>query len=72
MAAAKFAVAFGELERADVYQQAADEIRQGTDTYLWDREAERFVRMVNTQPDGTWEVDRTVDTSLAGLWQFGR
>ena len=71
VAAAKFAAAFGEGERAAAYREAADDIRQGTDTYLWDRDAERFLRMVNPRPDGTGEVDRTIDASLVGLWQFG-
>ena len=26
--------------------------------------------MVNRLPDGTWQVDRTVDAALAGLWLF--
>jgi GH15 family glucan-1,4-alpha-glucosidase len=26
--------------------------------------------MVNRQPNGSWQVDRTVDAALAGLWLF--
>lgn len=70
-AASNFADAFGEGELAASYRRAADEIRAGADAHLWGPDEERFVRMVNRQPDGTWAVDRTVDASIAGFWLFG-
>jgi GH15 family glucan-1,4-alpha-glucosidase len=27
--------------------------------------------MINRKPDGSWEVDKVIDASLAGLWQYG-
>ena len=68
--AANFAEAFGESEQAQGYRSAAAEIRRGTDERLWDPENGRFLRMVNRQADGSWQVDRTVDAALAGLWLF--
>ena len=70
-AAANFAEAFGEATRSSRYHQAAQEIKTGADAYLWQPELNRFVRMINQKEDGSWEIDPTIDASLAGLWQFG-
>ena len=70
-AAAHFAEAFGEIERAQNYQRAAAEIKTGVEAHLWLPALNRFARMVNTTEDGSWEVDETIDASLGGLWQFG-
>lgn len=70
-AGAKFGDAFGETERASKYRQAADEIKAGTDRYLWLPRQERFARMVNRTAVGDWEIDAVIDASLAGLWQYG-
>ncbi len=71
MAAARFANAFGELDARDAFEQAASEVKAGTDTHLWRDEAGRFVRMINLKDDGSVEVDWTVDSSVAGLFLFG-
>ncbi|NCO34444.1 MAG: glycoside hydrolase family 15 protein [Armatimonadetes bacterium] len=71
MAAANFAQAFGESELAEKYQQAASEIRTGTDNYLWRPEANRFARRLDLKSDDDVEVDLTVDASLYGLSYFG-
>lgn len=70
-AAASFADAFGETALAIMYRQAADEVRAGTERYLWDEEHACYFRMLYRQPDGTLQPDWTVESSLAGLWQFG-
>lgn len=70
-AAANFAEAFDEVERAQCYRQAADELRAGVDTYLWQAPIDRFARMINRSSDDKWEIDTTIDASLAGLWLFG-
>jgi GH15 family glucan-1,4-alpha-glucosidase len=70
-AAANFAQAFGEAELAHKYAQAAEEVRKGADRYLWQPDLNRFARMINRKPDGSWEVDKVIDASLAGLWQYG-
>jgi glucoamylase len=70
-AAAHFAESFGEIERADNYRRAAEEIKIGAEAHLWRPKINRFARMVNIKEDGSWEVDETIDASLVGLWQFG-
>ncbi len=70
-AAANFAKAFGETDRAEKYHRAAAKIKTGTEKYLWQPRLNRFVRMINRNPDGSWDVDAVIDTSLVGLWQFG-
>lgn len=70
-AGAKFAEAFGEEEAAENYRKAAEEVKAGVDKHLWLSEKNRFARMVNHNPDGTWEIDPVIDASLVGLWQFG-
>lgn len=70
-AAANFTRAFGETERAQNYHRAAMEIKAGAEKYLWQTDLNRFVRMINRNMDGSWDVDATIDASLVGLWQFG-
>jgi GH15 family glucan-1,4-alpha-glucosidase len=70
-AAANFAEAFGETWHAQRYHQAADELRLGVDTYLWQAPIHRFARMINRSVGDKWEIDATIDASLAGLWMFG-
>jgi glucoamylase len=70
-AAAKFAGAFGENASADLYVSAAKEIKAGVEAVLYQPERDRFVRMANQKPDGSWEFDDTLDASLFGLWYFG-
>jgi GH15 family glucan-1,4-alpha-glucosidase len=71
MAAARFCEAFGENDLARTYCTAAEEIKRGVDTYLWQPDANRFARMVKRNDDGSWQVDTTIDASLSGLWLFG-
>jgi GH15 family glucan-1,4-alpha-glucosidase len=70
-AAENFAHAFGEIELARKYAQAAEEVKKGAERYLWQEDMNCFSRMINRKVDGSWEVDKVVDASLVGLWQFG-
>ncbi len=70
-AAANFTEAFGETWRTERYRQTADEMRHSVDTYLWQPTVNRFARMINHTAEDLWEIDTTVDASLAGLWMFG-
>jgi GH15 family glucan-1,4-alpha-glucosidase len=70
-AAAGFATAFGETDRAATYAQAAEEIKAATRRYLWSEESGRFLRRVEVLPDGTIKPDLTIDTAISGLYQFG-
>ncbi len=71
IAAANFAGAFGEIDRAEKYRKAAAEIKAGTEKFIWQPKLMRFVRMINQNPDDSWDIDAVIDASLAGLWQFG-
>ncbi len=71
LAAARFAEAFGEIDLRDTYQKAAAEIKAGTDAWLWNDAARRFVRMVRPTSSGRYQADLTVDASVAGLFLFG-
>jgi glucoamylase len=70
-AAAEFAAAFGEEQHAQRYADAAREIREGMDHYLWRPELGRFARMINVRDDATIDVDPVIDASLYGAFAFG-
>lgn len=70
-AAANFARAFGETEAADRYSKAANQMKAGAESVLYHPELKRFVRMANRKEDKSWEHDRTIDSSMYGLWYFG-
>jgi glucoamylase len=71
MAAAHFAEAFGELERAMRYWGAAGAIKVAMETYLFSRQRGRFVRMLMDNPYGRRHEDPSIDASLYGLFAFG-
>jgi GH15 family glucan-1,4-alpha-glucosidase len=69
-AASAFACSFGENVLADKYLQVADEMKQAMVKYLYHQAKKRFVRM-GTKSNSGYELDMTVDASLAGIFQFG-
>jgi GH15 family glucan-1,4-alpha-glucosidase len=71
MAASNFAQAFGELDTAEKYREAAAKMKAGAESVLYRPELNRFARMVNRKEDGSWDVDATLDASIYGLWYFG-
>ncbi|MFO0655599.1 MAG: glycoside hydrolase family 15 protein [Polyangia bacterium] len=70
-AAAEFARTFGEEDNAVRYSQAASEIREGMDAFLFRPELGRFARMINVTASRSIEVDGALDASLWGLFYFG-
>ncbi len=52
-AARNFAVAFGDRQKAEVYNQAAEEVRAGAEKYLWSDKLGRFVRRLVPKNDPT-------------------
>ncbi len=70
-AAAHFAEAFGESDLAARYDGAAEEMKKAALVHLWDEELGCFVRMVTVSQDGTVQKDRTLDSSITGLFIFG-
>jgi len=71
-AAAKFSSLLGEDERAGKYSEAAVKIRSGIEQNLFDTSLGRFVRGLKWDPAaGAFVKDETLESSLAGLFQFG-
>jgi GH15 family glucan-1,4-alpha-glucosidase len=69
-AASLFCTVFGETEKAETYQKAASEIRDGASKYLWQEQLGRFCRMIYYKGNSL-EVDAHCDASLWGLFAFG-
>ena len=70
-AAANFAALYGETALADRYRGVAEGIKQGTRRFLFDAEANRFLRRIYVRPDGSTARDLAIDSSVYGLWYFG-
>ena len=69
-AASSFACAFGESDLAHRYLQTATEMKEAMVKYLYHQDARRFVRM-GTRSGSGYDLDMTIDASLAGVFQFG-
>jgi GH15 family glucan-1,4-alpha-glucosidase len=70
-AAANFAELFSARAQAQLFHDAAREIKAATTRHLYDPHRERFVRMVQVSAGGRVEKDPTVDASLSALPRFG-
>jgi GH15 family glucan-1,4-alpha-glucosidase len=70
-AAARFCLAFGEMDKAALYRQATVEVRAGMDRHLYRPELGRFARMITPDGNGGFTVDATVDSSLYALFAVG-
>jgi glucoamylase len=70
-AAANFACAFGETSDERRYEQAADEICEAIDKYMWSEKERSFCKTAYPNADGTYRVDMTADASCYGIWAFG-
>jgi GH15 family glucan-1,4-alpha-glucosidase/ferredoxin len=69
IAARNFAQSFGSTARAERYDRAAQEVREGMAKHLWSEAKGRFIRRLAPTDEG-WEVDDTVDSSLFALFKF--
>ena len=70
-AAANFASLFGESERAETYDRAADEIVEGMREHLYSETHKRFLRSLETDGGEGLRPDPTIDASLFGVFYFG-
>jgi glucoamylase len=71
-AASEFARDFGELDRAARYAEEADRLRAAYKRHFWDKDAQRFARMIQPKPDGTgYTKDMTADSANFALFAFG-
>lgn len=70
-AAENFSRLFGEAERADKYDTAAEEIREAMREHLYSAELGRFLRALHFHNDDYYEADTTIDASLFGTFYLG-
>jgi GH15 family glucan-1,4-alpha-glucosidase len=70
-AAARFCLAFGEMDRASRYRRAAEEVKAAMDRHLYREDLGRFARMLVPDGDGGFTADATVDSSLYAVFAFG-
>ncbi len=70
-AAANFARLFGEVSRAEIYENAADEIIVAMREHLYSKELGRFLRALHFHNDDYYEADTTIDASLFGTFYLG-
>jgi len=69
-AAANFAQLFHD-PRALIYVEAAEQVRKAIAANLWDETAGRFARRLVLHPDGSHELDLTIDAAVYSLFAFG-
>jgi len=69
--ASKLAVLVGNKEESVLYNQKAEEIRNGILTYLYDEEEGRFLRGIYRDKNGNIIKDKTVESSLLLVHEFG-
>ena len=70
-AARNFADLFGDVGAYTRYRDAAERLREASDTHLFSEELGRFPRRVTVEDDDSVTVDTVLDSSLYGLWRFG-
>lgn len=70
-AASRFAQIYGDFERAKKYETAVTEVREAMLQHLYDDEAHRFLKMIKTDEKGRYTKDRTIDSSVYGVFEFG-
>jgi len=70
-AASKFAQIYGDRERSKKYEIAAIEVKDAILKHLYDKKAGRFLKMIKPDGKGSFTKDRTVDSSVYGIFAFG-
>lgn len=70
-AAANFARLFADHPSAGVFEEAAEKVKNGLLTHLYDESLNRFLRGVYVKEDGSLEKDLTLESSVYGVAKFG-
>ena len=70
-AARNFADLFGDHNAHDRYRDAAERLREASDTHLYSPDLGRFPRRITVEEDETLTVDTVLDSAIHGLWRFG-
>lgn len=70
-AAANFAEIFADHSKAAIFREAAQKVRTGIITKLYDDSLNRFLRGIYVKDDGSVEKDLTLESSVYGIVKFG-
>ncbi len=70
-AASRFARIYGDQERAKRYENAAFEVKDALLKHLYDKQASRFLKMIQPDGKGSFSKDKTIDSSVYGIFEFG-
>ena len=70
-AARSFADLFGDVRAYGRYRDAAERLREASDTNLYSAELGRFPRRITVEDDESVTVDTVLDSAIYGLWRFG-
>ncbi|HEV2476303.1 MAG TPA: glycoside hydrolase family 15 protein [Candidatus Dormibacteraeota bacterium] len=70
-AARNFADLFGDVGAYVRYRDAAERLREASDTHLYSAELGRFPRRITVEDDDSVTVDMVLDSAIYGLWRFG-
>src|SRR5947209_1994979 len=70
-AARNFADLFGDVASYVRYRDAAERLREASDTHLYSAELGRFPRRIAVEDDESVTVDTVLDSAIYGLWRFG-
>lgn len=70
-AASKLARVFGDDQRAEKYEIAANEVKEAILKYLYDDEKGRFIKMLKPNGKEGFIKDTTIDCSVYGVFEFG-
>jgi len=70
-AASRFSKIYGDRERGKRYESAAMEVKDALLKHLYDKEVERFMKMIKPEGPGRFSKDKTIDSSVYGIFEFG-
>jgi len=70
-AASGFARDMGAFDHAAKFQEGARRMRSALMKHIWVEDKRRFARMATVNPDGSYQLDLTVDSANFGLFAFG-
>jgi GH15 family glucan-1,4-alpha-glucosidase len=70
-AARNFADLFGDVPSYVRYRDAAQRLREASDSHLYSAELGRFPRRISVEGDESVTVDTVLDSAIYGLWRFG-
>lgn len=70
-AAASISEILGHPTHTKQYRKAADEMQDALITHLYDEEKGRFLKKIKRKDGKTYDIDDTIDMSLAVIWKLG-